>query len=140
MGFETSIRILFGLVAAFVLVTLVRALRTGRAGYGSAAVARASDPSHYRFSIALLAAMAGAIAVLMVDFRLGSAAVQLQLVLSVAYYPWLWLRTGEAGWETALFSRRDEPLQYWLLVAPLTLAIAAATALAAANALDAWRS
>lgn len=117
MSFDTFMLAFFALCAAFALVTVARALRTGRCGYGSAAVVRATDPAHFWYLTAIFAALSAALAVRLFDPRAGSGTVPILLALSFAYYPLRWLRTGEAGWEHALFSRREEPLEYWLIVA-----------------------
>jgi hypothetical protein len=126
------------LTGAFVLFALVRALGTGRLGFGSAAVVRASDPAQFRYSLGLLAVLAAAAAAMPFDSRFASAALALLAALSLAPYPWRWLRSGEAGWEQAMFSRREEPLQYWPLVVGLILMVLASAALAAATAVQAW--
>lgn len=83
MSFDRTAQFLFGLFIAFFLVTIARALGTGRYGYGAGAVARAFDPVHFWHSAAIAAALPAALAFSLFDMRAGSAAMQGLLALAL---------------------------------------------------------
>jgi hypothetical protein len=123
---------LYCLLILFCGALLVRALRTGTVGFGSAAIHRAEDPARYRFEFVMvvLFALTGAWLIWQEakssdgDTLDSGNPFLLLIAAQIAFWLVRTLHSGSASLSDDLtFSRAEEPFQFWPLVAIAAAAI-----------------
>ena len=120
--------VMFGLLVLLHVVELGRALLTGRMGFGGNAISRAGDPDRFWAEAAFTALSIPVLSWLLLRSIQGDPPgpgetdpFQFLLAAMLAFLLLRFLLRGTASAGGTPFSRKEEPTQYWIIIA-LTVA------------------